>query len=134
MEKVCAGYGDKVILKSIKLNLVPGLRIGLLGRNGIGKSILIKLLTGSLPPLSSEIGLAKGIKLGYFAQHQLEYLHADESPLQHLSRITHGCWNSSYAILWAVSASRAKSDRNHRLFLRWRKGTVSAGADRLATP
>ncbi|QLH63947.1 ABC transporter ATP-binding protein [Serratia symbiotica] len=87
MEKVCAGYGDKVILKSIKLNLVPGSRIGLLGRNGAGKSTLIKLLAGSLPPLSGEIGLAKGIKLGYFAQHQLEYLHADESPLQHLSRI-----------------------------------------------
>ncbi|MCX2959274.1 MAG: ATP-binding cassette domain-containing protein, partial [Serratia symbiotica] len=51
MEKVCAGYGDKVILKSIKLNLVPGSRIGLLGRNGAGKSTLIKLLAGSLPPL-----------------------------------------------------------------------------------
>jgi len=87
MEKVSAGYGDKVILKSIKLNLVPGSRIGLLGRNGAGKSTLIKMLAGSLEPLSGEIGLAKGIKLGYFAQHQLEFLRADESPLQHLSRI-----------------------------------------------
>ncbi|MFZ1875040.1 MAG: ABC transporter ATP-binding protein [Chania sp.] len=87
MEKVSAGYGDKVILQSIKLNLVPGSRIGLLGRNGAGKSTLIKLLAGTLEPLSGEIGLAKGIKLGYFAQHQLEFLRADESPLQHLSRI-----------------------------------------------
>ena len=87
MEKVSAGYGDKVILQSIKLNLVPGSRIGLLGRNGAGKSTLIKLLAGTLAPLSGEIGLAKGIKLGYFAQHQLEFLRADESPLQHLSRI-----------------------------------------------
>ncbi|MGQ8819179.1 ABC transporter ATP-binding protein [Serratia sp. NA_13] len=87
MEKVSAGYGDKVILSSIKLNLVPGSRIGLLGRNGAGKSTLIKMLAGSLEPLSGEIGLAKGIKLGYFAQHQLEFLRADESPLQHLSRI-----------------------------------------------
>ncbi|MGN7975087.1 ABC transporter ATP-binding protein [Serratia sp. 22264] len=87
MEKVSAGYGEKVILKSIKLNLVPGSRIGLLGRNGAGKSTLIKMLAGSLEPLSGEIGLAKGIKLGYFAQHQLEFLRADESPLQHLSRI-----------------------------------------------
>ncbi|MGQ6076657.1 ABC transporter ATP-binding protein [Serratia sp. IR-2025] len=87
MDKVSAGYGDKVILKSIKLNLVPGSRIGLLGRNGAGKSTLIKLLAGTLEPLSGEIGLAKGIKLGYFAQHQLEFLRADESPLQHLSRI-----------------------------------------------
>jgi ATP-binding cassette subfamily F protein 3 len=87
MEKVSAGYGEKVILQSIKLNLVPGSRIGLLGRNGAGKSTLIKLLAGTLAPLSGEVGLAKGIKLGYFAQHQLEFLRADESPLQHLSRI-----------------------------------------------
>lgn len=87
MEKVSAGYSDKVILQSIKLNLVPGSRIGLLGRNGAGKSTLIKMLAGTLEPLSGEIGLAKGIKLGYFAQHQLEFLRADESPLQHLSRI-----------------------------------------------
>lgn len=87
MEKVSAGYGDKIILQSIKLNLVPGSRIGLLGRNGAGKSTLIKLLAGTLEPLSGEVGLAKGIKLGYFAQHQLEFLRAEESPLQHLSRI-----------------------------------------------
>ncbi len=87
MEKVSAGYGDKVILNSIKLNLVPGSRIGLLGRNGAGKSTLIKLLAGDLAPQVGEVALAKGIKLGYFAQHQLEYLHADESPLQHLARL-----------------------------------------------
>ncbi|WP_159566981.1 ABC transporter ATP-binding protein [Budvicia diplopodorum] len=87
MEKVSAGYADKTILESIKLNLVPGSRIGLLGRNGAGKSTLIKLLAGTLAPQRGEIGLAKGIKLGYFAQHQLETLRADESPLQHLSRL-----------------------------------------------
>ena len=87
MEKVSAGYGERIILDSIKLNLVPGSRIGLLGRNGAGKSTLIKLLAGELQPLSGEIGLAKGIKLGYFAQHQLEFLRADESPIQHLARL-----------------------------------------------
>ncbi|WP_313159401.1 ABC transporter ATP-binding protein, partial [Mixta calida] len=86
MEKVSAGYGDRVILDSIKLNLVPGSRIGLLGRNGAGKSTLIKLLAGELAPQKGEIGLAKGVQLGYFAQHQLEFLRADESPLQHLAR------------------------------------------------
>lgn len=60
MEKVSAGYGDRIILDSIKLNLVPGSRIGLLGRNGAGKSTLIKLLAGELAPVSGEIGLAKG--------------------------------------------------------------------------
>ncbi|MDF7758441.1 ABC transporter ATP-binding protein [Kosakonia cowanii] len=87
MEKVSAGYGDRTILNAIKLNLVPGSRIGLLGRNGAGKSTLIKLLAGELAAQSGEIGLAKGIKLGYFAQHQLEFLRADESPLQHLARL-----------------------------------------------
>lgn len=87
MEKVSAGYGVRIILDSIKLNLVPGSRIGLLGRNGAGKSTLIKLLAGELNPVSGEIGLAKGIKLGYFAQHQLEFLRADESPIQHLARL-----------------------------------------------
>lgn len=87
MEKVSAGYGDRTILNSIKLNLVPGSRIGLLGRNGAGKSTLIKLLAGELSPTSGDIGLAKGIKLGYFAQHQLEFLRADESPVQHLARL-----------------------------------------------
>jgi ATP-binding cassette subfamily F protein 3 len=62
----------------------------LLGRNGAGKSTLIKLLAGDLEPQQGEIGLAKGIKLGYFAQHQLEYLRADESPLQHLARMAPG--------------------------------------------
>lgn len=66
---------------------MPGSRIGLLGRNGAGKSTLIKLLAGELAPISGEIGLAKGIKLGYFAQHQLEFLRADESPIQHLARM-----------------------------------------------
>ncbi|PPS58958.1 hypothetical protein CRX72_26125 [Pantoea sp. BRM17] len=67
-----AGYGDRIILDAIKLNLVPGSRIGLLGRNGAGKSTLIKLLAGEIDPLEGKVGLAKGIKLGYFAQHQLE--------------------------------------------------------------
>lgn len=87
MENVVAGYGDKIVLNNIKLNLVPGSRIGLLGRNGAGKSTLIKVLAGELQPKSGHILLAKDVQLGYFAQHQLEYLRADESPLWHLSQI-----------------------------------------------
>ncbi|MGL5008221.1 MAG: ABC transporter ATP-binding protein [Plesiomonas sp.] len=87
MEKVSAGYGDKTILASIKLNLVPGSRIGLLGRNGAGKSTLIKLLAGEMQPLHGVIELSRGIKLGYFAQHQLETLHPEESALVHLARL-----------------------------------------------
>lgn len=87
MENVVAGYGDKIILNHIKLNLVPGSRIGLLGRNGAGKSTLIKLLAGEIKAKAGLIHLAKDIQLGYFAQHQLEYLRADESPLWHLTQL-----------------------------------------------
>ncbi|MGL5418381.1 MAG: ATP-binding cassette domain-containing protein, partial [Plesiomonas shigelloides] len=58
-----------------------------LGRNGAGKSTLIKLLAGELAPLHGVVELSRGIKLGYFAQHQLETLHPEESPLVHLARL-----------------------------------------------
>ncbi|WGE70258.1 ABC transporter ATP-binding protein [Actinobacillus equuli subsp. haemolyticus] len=87
MEKASAGYADKTILESVKLNLVPGSRIGLLYRNGAGKSTLIKLLAGELAPQTGHIQLAKGVQLGYFAQHQVDTLRFDESPLWHLQKI-----------------------------------------------
>ncbi|MEG9488695.1 ABC transporter ATP-binding protein [Mannheimia indoligenes] len=87
MEKVSAGYADKTVLESVKLNLVPGSRIGLLGRNGAGKSTLIKLLAGEIPPQNGKMQLAKGVQLGYFAQHQVDTLRFDESPLWHLQKI-----------------------------------------------
>ncbi|PSJ44024.1 ABC transporter ATP-binding protein [Zobellella endophytica] len=87
MEKLAAGYGGQPVLSEIKLNLVPGSRIGLLGRNGAGKSTFIKLLAGGLTPLSGKLEASKGIALGYFAQHQLESLHPEESPLTHLARL-----------------------------------------------
>ncbi|MBN6064350.1 ABC transporter ATP-binding protein [Aggregatibacter actinomycetemcomitans] len=91
MENASAGYGEGEsaveILSKIKLNLVPGSRIGLLGKNGAGKSTLIKLLAGEITPTGGTIQLAKGVQLGYFAQHQLDTLRADESALWHLQKI-----------------------------------------------
>lgn len=87
MEHVQAGYADNIILSQIKFQLLPGSRIGLLGRNGAGKSTLIKLLSGSMAPQSGEIWYANGVSLGYFAQHQLETLRPQDSPLQHLVRL-----------------------------------------------
>ncbi|WP_160060226.1 ABC transporter ATP-binding protein [Psychromonas sp. L1A2] len=87
LEKVSAGYDDLLILDEIKLNLVPGSRIGLLGRNGAGKSTLVKLLSNQLQPKSGKIEINTNAKIGYFAQHQLEFLHLDESPMQHLMRL-----------------------------------------------
>lgn len=87
MDQVSAGYGETKILDKIKLNLVPGSRIGLLGRNGAGKSTLIKLLSGELAQQSGEFTYSQGVKIGYFAQHQLETLHPEETPLQHMMQI-----------------------------------------------
>jgi ATP-binding cassette subfamily F protein 3 len=87
LEKVQAGYGDTVILRDIKFNLVPGSRIGLLGRNGAGKSTLVKLLAGELKAQSGVVALNPGVSLGYFAQHQLESLDVQATPLQHLQRL-----------------------------------------------
>lgn len=87
IEKASAGYADRKILDHISLVLRPGCRIGLLGRNGAGKSTLIKLLANAIPQQGGERKEAKALNIGYFAQHQLEQLRPDESPLQHLARL-----------------------------------------------
>lgn len=88
LDQADAGYqADQPILQRIMLTLRPGERVGLLGRNGAGKSTLIKLLAGEMPPLKGDIVSGKDLSLGYFAQHQLEQLRPDESPLQHMLRL-----------------------------------------------
>jgi ATP-binding cassette subfamily F protein 3 len=86
-EDVSAGYGDKVVVRDIKFSLQSGQRIGLLGVNGAGKSTLIKTVAGTLAPLAGQVTSNKGLEIGYFAQHQVEMLRDDESPLWHLARI-----------------------------------------------
>ncbi|QGZ29607.1 ATP-binding cassette domain-containing protein [Stutzerimonas stutzeri] len=81
------GYGDKVVLDKVKLQLVPGARIGLLGPNGAGKSTLIKTLANELNPLAGRLQRGENLVIGYFAQHQLDALDASASPLLHLQRI-----------------------------------------------
>jgi ATP-binding cassette subfamily F protein 3 len=87
LDDVDTGYLGQVVLKQIKLTIRPGERIGLLGRNGAGKSTLIKLLARELKPLSGKRIEGKDLAIGYFAQHQLEQLRPDESPLQHMLRL-----------------------------------------------
>jgi ATP-binding cassette subfamily F protein 3 len=84
LDRVSAGYGERTVLDAIELTLRPGARIGLLGPNGAGKSTLIKLLAGELAPTAGARTEGKGLAIGYFAQHQLEQLRPDESPLWHL--------------------------------------------------
>ena len=84
------GYGEKVVLGNVKLQLVPGARIGLLGPNGAGKSTLIKTLANELEPLGGRLQRGENLVIGYFAQHQLDALDANASPLLHLQRIASG--------------------------------------------
>lgn len=81
------GYGEKVVLEKVKLQLVPGARIGLLGPNGAGKSTLIKTLAAELVPLGGRLQRGENLVVGYFAQHQLDSLDPKASPLLHLQRI-----------------------------------------------
>jgi ATP-binding cassette, subfamily F, member 3 len=87
LEKADIGYGDKTIISAASLSISPGDRIGLLGPNGAGKSSLIKVLAGDMPTLSGTRLEAEALKIGYFAQHQLEQLRLDESPLWHLQKL-----------------------------------------------
>ncbi len=82
------GYGTgRPVLAGVTLSLLPGTRIGLLGRNGAGKSTFIKALAGEVELMSGERHEGRGLVVGYFAQHQLEQLRADETPMQHLMRL-----------------------------------------------
>ena len=81
-----AGYRGVPILRGLDLRLGPACRIGLLGPNGAGKSTLIKLLADEIPLLDGRRTSARTLRIGYFAQHQLEHLRPDESPLMHLQR------------------------------------------------
>ncbi len=81
------GYGATTILSEARVVVEAGDRIGILGVNGAGKSTLVKAITGALEPLSGELRRAPGAAIGYFAQHQLDQLQADESALQQLRRL-----------------------------------------------
>jgi len=88
LDGVEAGYGDVTVLSGIRMTLRAGTRLGLLGRNGAGKSTMMKLLAGVLAPLTGGRVEGKGLQIGYFAQHQLEQLRPEESPLWHLTRLS----------------------------------------------
>ncbi|HET8875786.1 MAG TPA: ATP-binding cassette domain-containing protein, partial [Casimicrobiaceae bacterium] len=87
LEHATLGYpGARPILTGVDWSMLSGARIGLLGANGAGKSTLLKALAGMLPPLAGERSVAQQLRLGYFAQHQVEQLRADETPLWHFTR------------------------------------------------
>ncbi len=87
LDDMHVGYGETPLIKHIAMTIRPGERIGLLGKNGAGKTTLIKLLARELKAMRGKRVEGKDLNIGYFAQHQLEQLHLDESPLQHMLRL-----------------------------------------------
>lgn len=92
LEDMQAGYtneqGETIpILRNVRLMVRGGDRIGILGVNGAGKSTLVKTLAGELEVQAGSRKASRGLEVGYFAQHQLDMLDLDSSPLQHLARL-----------------------------------------------
>ncbi|MDO5703869.1 MAG: ABC-F family ATP-binding cassette domain-containing protein [Paracoccus sp. (in: a-proteobacteria)] len=87
LDGVAVGYGDRAVLRRLNLRLDQDDRIALLGRNGQGKSTLSKLLAGRLAPMEGRLTASKKLRIGYFAQHQVDELHLDETPLDHIRRL-----------------------------------------------
>ena len=86
-ENLKIGYGDKVVLSGVSFSIRSGERIVILGVNGAGKSTLVKAIVGELTPMSGELRRGQGLEIGYFAQHQLDQLRMDETPLEHLRHL-----------------------------------------------
>ncbi len=88
LDKADLGYGGDPVLHGIDLSLESGARYGLLGVNGSGKSTFIKTLAGELNVLSGRIVRSDKLNIGYFAQHQLDTLRPDQSPLWHIQKLS----------------------------------------------
>jgi len=88
LDKADLGYGGEPVLHGIDLSLESGARYGLLGVNGSGKSTFIKTLAGELNVLSGRIVRSDKLNIGYFAQHQLDTLRPDQSPLWHIQKLS----------------------------------------------
>lgn len=87
LDDASIAYGEKVILRGLNFSLTPKDRIALIGPNGAGKSSLIKLLAQELSPKSGCCHQSAGLRIGYFAQHQVDHFDLDETPLHHMKRI-----------------------------------------------
>jgi ATP-binding cassette subfamily F protein 3 len=90
LDGAVAGYGDHVVLRNLDLRIDQDDRIALLGQNGEGKSTLSKLIADRLAPIAGDVVRSSKLRIGYFAQHQVDELHLDETPLDHIRRLRGG--------------------------------------------
>ena len=87
IENGIAGYGETTVLSRLDLRIDQDDRIALLGQNGQGKSTLAKLISGRLTPLAGQLVQSSKLRIGYFAQHQVDELYVDETPIDHVRRL-----------------------------------------------
>jgi ATP-binding cassette subfamily F protein 3 len=90
LDMASVGYSDTPVLRRLNLRVDPDDRIALLGRNGNGKTTLARLLAAQLAPMEGSISASSKMRVGYFTQYQVEELHGDDTPLQHMSRAMSG--------------------------------------------
>jgi ATP-binding cassette subfamily F protein 3 len=90
LDMAAVGYSDTPVLQRLNLRIDPDDRIALLGRNGNGKTTLARLLAAQLAPMDGSISASSRMRVGYFTQYQVEELHGDDTPLQHMSRAMSG--------------------------------------------
>jgi ATP-binding cassette subfamily F protein 3 len=114
----------KVIVRNINKSVLAGQRIGILGANGQGKSTLVKTIARSVPALGGEVTEGKGLSIGYFAQQEMDVVHADDTPLQHMVRLakTVGPEGREQELRDFLGQFRFVGDMVHQLI-----GTLSGG-------
>ncbi len=90
LDGAAVGYDGNPVLSRLDLRIDPDDRIAFLGRNGNGKTTLARLLAGELSPMAGKMAASGKLRVGYFAQHQVEDLVPEDTPLQHMSRVLPG--------------------------------------------